>query len=61
MIRRDFGQRVISLQLFDDQLDPSPNVVKLPDFERVGPKIRDDISRESFLGTPEAHGEESNF
>jgi len=45
MIRRDFGQRVISLQLFDDQLDPSPNVVKLPDVERVAPKIRDDISR----------------
>jgi hypothetical protein len=45
MIRRDFGQRAISLQLFDDRLDPSPSVVKLPGVERVGPKIRDDISR----------------
>lgn len=42
MLRRNFGQRVIPLQLFDDQLDPRPSVVKLPDVERIDPKIRDD-------------------
>jgi len=41
VVGRDAAQRVIALELFDDQLDGGPVVVKAPEVERLQRQVRD--------------------